>query len=228
MRLHRARVARSILAIVFLIVWGACATVPKALPEAFGEDAANDVGEAYGRGVLEPCQIPVITASVSVRGSWNDNRLRGRLWVGVHTGTGSLRIESLQAAGPSYVFVAPDALHAPNEFVGTLFIPRRNLVVERESSRAVLEAMLGLPLSAREFVWAITGCPNLSGGLDGKRFGTTMMKIVVEAHGDDHKLELFLRRENEQLRGHLSRCRAPFPAERSDGGRTTRVVWAAS
>ena len=57
----------------------------------------------------------------------------------------------------------------------------------------MLEAILGLPLSAQELMWALTGCPTWSGSIAGQRFGNTFMKVLV---GDTLPVEFSLHRKD--------------------------------
>jgi hypothetical protein len=176
----------------------------------------------------------VITAEVSVRGESNGHRVGGRLWVGTDLSTGSLRLESIQTP-PFFVFIANNAFKGQNDTSdvdGTLLLPRGNWVVQRETSRTLLQAIIGLPLSAQEFLWAFSGCPSWSGSISGQRFGPTLMGVLV---GDVLPVESFLRRKDvrspwtlfaigRNIAGRTLRWRAEFDNRLRGLFRTIRIV----
>jgi hypothetical protein len=174
----------------------ACARIT--LPDGVGVEDSEAVTHAYGEAVMLPCAFPtieertVITAQASVRGIANGQRIRGRLWIGVDVGSGSLRLESEQGA---FVFIANKAITGDtdtSDVEATLVLPLDESVV-RDSSRSLLEAILGVPLTAQEFMWAFTGCPTWGGSIFGRRFGNTFMRLWV---GDVLPLEFVVRRKD--------------------------------
>ena len=176
-----------------------------------------------------------ITAAVSVRGTANRQPLRGRLWVGADSRFRSLRIESADGVAPQFIVVAQQALGVADDGSdgdATLLLPRQQLIVQRENSRRVLTVVLGLPLSAQEFVSAFTGCQNVGGSMEVTRLGANAAKVSI---GTVRPVELFMRRSHRHPQWTLTamsravhdgafRWRAEY--DRSNDGllRTTRIV----
>jgi hypothetical protein len=175
------------------------ATRTPTLPDGIGVEDSKAVTDAYGQAVLSVCALPtieertVMTAQGSVRGISSGQRIGGRLWIGIDVGSGSLRLESVQGAAFDFVFVANDAIKSDtdtSDVEATLVLPRGERVV-RDSSRRLIEAVIGVPLTAQEFIWTFTGCPTWGGSIFGRRFGDTWMKLWV---GDVAPLELVVHR----------------------------------
>jgi len=171
------------------------------LPDGLGEEDIQGVTDAYGQAAMLPCTVPIIgnravvTAEGSVRGIADGRRIRGQLWIGIDIISGSLRLESVHATPSEFVFIANAAFKGQNDtsdVESTLVLPRSERVVQ-ESSRRLLEAIIGFPLTAQEFMWALTGCPSWSGSIVGRKFGDTFMKVWV---GDVLPLEVLLRRKD--------------------------------
>ena len=138
----------------------------------------------------------VSTASVLVRGTSAGRPVWGRVWIGVDHSTRSLRVES--AAPAQFILTAERALLAADDTsdgAATLYLPPQHRVVQRASSRALLDAVLGLPLPAHEFVWAFTGCQNITGNIDERAFGPNLARVSM---GNALPLDVFLRRANPQ------------------------------
>jgi hypothetical protein len=221
------------------LVGAACA--PMKMPDV-GEDEVNDLGSAYGEAVMVPCGLPfgegrpVMTAELSVQGAANGKRFRGRVWVGTDLSSGSLRLESVGVEPPLFVFIANHPpykeQHDTSDVDGSLFLPHGNGVVRRESSRALVETILGLPLSASEFMAALIGCPRWSGSLYARRFGDTFMKVVL---GETLAVEMFVRRKDSRspwtlvamsrnVAGRTLRWRAEYGSRPNGLSRTVRII----
>jgi hypothetical protein len=230
--------AAVIVGMAAVLVCSACA--PLTLPAGPGEDAEDAMFAAYLEAVERFCFFPsmdsraTFTAEVSVRGTSNGRPVRGRVWVGVDPRYRSLRLESAEDVPPQFILTSEHALPAASggSAVATLLFPREQLIVHRESSRALLEAVLGLPLSAPEFVSAFTGCQSLGGYGDAKTFGQNVMRMSIGTapHG-----ELFLRRHDPQspwtlfamtgeVEGRTLRWRAEYDRRPEHLSRAVRIV----
>ena len=184
-----------------MVIVSCAACAPVRLPGGPGERAVEAVIETYWEAVDRYCSFfsvdysAVVTARVSVRGRSYGRRVLGRVWIGADHVNGSLRIES-DAVPPHFVLTVDRAnlISGPaNNRDATLYLPRRQLVVRRESSRALLQAVLGLPLTVQEFVSAFTGCPDVDGAVAERTHGPNVMRLATE---DLLTKNVFLHRKN--------------------------------
>ena len=189
------RVASIALAVALPIV-SACASAPAIPPGGVGDYVQEGIAEAYFEGVMRHCVATAFTAQMLARGSVDGHRLNRRVWLSADRVSGSLRLESIEPKQPLFTFFVKDVFRRQADIGWTLFSPQGNWVARGEDSREVIETIVGLPLSAEEFLWTMTGCsPNLSGSLlTAQRFGTTVMKISV---GGVPPLEVELQRKND-------------------------------
>jgi hypothetical protein len=185
----------------------------------------ENVAEAYFEGVMRHCVATTFNAQMLARGSVDGHPLSRRVSLSADRVSGSLRFESTESKQPLFTFIVKDVFRRHAEIGWTLFSLRGNSVVRGEDSREVIETILGLPLSAEELLWTMTGCsPNLTGQFIGQRFGPTLMKISVD---DARPLDVELHKKNaaaprtlyamsRNIRGRTSEWRAE-PDERVGG-----------
>ena len=210
------------------------------MPDGPGEEAEDAMFAAHLEAVERFCFFPsldsraTITAAISVRGTANGRPVRGRVWIGVDPRYRSLRLEAAEGVPPQFILTSEHALPTAKgaSAVASLLFPREQLIVHRESSRVLLEAVLGLPLSAPEFVSAFSGCHDLGGYGDAKTFGPRVMRLSIGTapHG-----ELFLRRHDPQspwtlfamtgeVEGRALRWRAEYDRKPESLSRAVRIV----
>jgi hypothetical protein len=114
----------------------------------------------------------------------------------------------------------------------TLHLPRQGQIVQRESSRALLGAVLGLPLQAREFVSALTGCAHPGGNVSARMSGSNAMRVSV---GNAFPVEHLLQRKGQQVSWTLAaigrespgrgfRWRAEYQRDSGEVLRSIRIV----
>jgi hypothetical protein len=143
---------------------------------------------------MRHCVATAFTAQMLARGSVDGHLHNRRVWLSADRVSGSLRLESIESKQPLFTFIVKDAFRRQADIGWTLFSAQGDWVVRGEDSREVIETIAGLPLSAEEFLWIMTGCsPNLSGNLTAQRFGPTLMKISVD---DAPPLDVELHRKN--------------------------------
>jgi len=200
------------LVVAVIVMVSGCASVHVAPVQTAAPVGAESPIDSYGRAVLVPCNTaPRMTAEVSIRGQLRGARFRGRFWVGTDLFTGSLRLESGQASPPSFVYVASNTFAASGQVNGTLFLPRHNAFVTPESSRVVLETVLGVPLSPEEVLWVITGCPFGFGGLEPRQMRSNVVKVSL--FGSHSPLELWIQKDRSSSQWAVREMTGAIPNE---------------
>jgi hypothetical protein len=162
-----------------------CAAPLVRLPVGPGTPAP-DAAEVVTLATAGCRSITSITAEVSVSGSVNGRRLRGRLAAGLAS-PASARLEAIAPFGPPlFIFVAvgDDA---------TLLLPRDQRVLEHGRPDAVLEAIAGVPLDPPGLMAVVTGC---AGSLDAARARGHGENWRVVPDGSD---EVYFQRESAAL-----------------------------
>ena len=112
---------------------------------------ASDASTILQQATTACRAVTTISAEVGVSGSVGGHRVRGRLLAGL-------------AAPASLYIEAPAPFGAPLFVIGgtggsaTLLLPRDRRVLEAGATKAVLEAVTGVPLDASELKSTITGC----------------------------------------------------------------------
>jgi hypothetical protein len=189
----------------------------------------------YSEAMTRDCNGPdvgsrsVVTALATVRGTVKGQSVSGRVWIGADYQNRSLRVESEAAPGFVLTVERPVLQEEMTDGEGTLYLPGQQRIVRRANTRALLETVLGVPLSADEFVAVFTGCSRLSGDLDVSTRGTSEVRIPIGHTGD-----VFLRRASPRSRwtlfaiGHEAqggafRWRAEYRRERNDVLRSIRI-----
>lgn len=155
-RLHVSRAA---------LLWAACLTASCGtplikLPGGPGTPAGD--GAVVSAEATAACRgINTITLEMSVHGSAQGRRLRGRLTAGLAT-PASARLEAVASFGqPLFVFVARNG-------DASLLLPRDNRLLEHGRPEDVLEAVAGVPIDAAALRSLVSGCPrSASGGTNG-------------------------------------------------------------
>jgi hypothetical protein len=113
-------------------------------PASDGATVASEATSACG-------MINTITLEMSVHGSAQGRRLRGRLSAGLAR-PASARLEAVASFGqPLFVFVARD-----ND--ASLLLPRDNRILEHGKSEDVLDAVTGVPIDAAALRSLVSGC----------------------------------------------------------------------
>ena len=238
-RLHAVTVrgtSSAILVIIAALAWTACArpALTKSL-DADADELTYLLEEIDRQCRFLPLEsTAAITAAVSVHGSSYGRPLRGRVWVGADPRHRSLRIESADTVPPQFVVVSQRALLARDDVSdgdATLLLPRQQLIVQRENSRQVLTAVLGLPLSAQEFVWAFTGCQTAGGALEMTTLDAHVTKVSI---GAVPPFDLFMERRRPSGRtlvamsravdGREFRWRAEYRRQENGTLRSVRIV----
>jgi hypothetical protein len=188
---HRAR----IMLVVALAIASGCASAPTIPPGRPGEYVQDETSQAYFEGVMRRCVALAFTAQMRVRGSVEGHLLDRRVELSADRVSGSLRLESVEPTRAPFTFTVKDTFRPEGDPGWTLVSPQGKWVVRGDDSRAAIETIVSVPLSADEFLWVMTGCsPNMSGHLlIGQRFGPTLMKVSLQ---DARPLDVELRREN--------------------------------
>jgi hypothetical protein len=139
------------LVVAAMLLVAACSPPRLKLPT--GPGVAMDAAEASGAlaHATACAAVRTLTAEVAVSGSADGHRVRARLAVGMAM-PASARIEAVAPFGPPiFIFVAvgDDA---------TLLLPREGRVLEHGRPDAVLDAVAGIPIGARDLAAILAGC----------------------------------------------------------------------
>jgi hypothetical protein len=129
------------------------------------------------------------TGRVNVRGTAAGRRIQTRVAFAIQM-SGATRLESVESFERKFVFsaVGDDA---------TLLLPARNLVVPHESTSAILEATLGLPLTTTD-VQRLFVCPR---GGSGSFSGTEKLAddwLRLFGSGPDGPIEVYFRQDGSR------------------------------
>ena len=145
-RLHVSKAAL----LTAVCLTAACGTPLMKLPSGPGSPASD--GAMVSAEATGACRgVNTITLEMSVHGSAQGRRLRGRLSAGLGK-PASARLEAVASFGPPlFVFVARDD-------DASLLLPRDNRVLEHGRPEDVLEAVTGVPVDAASLRSLVTGC----------------------------------------------------------------------
>lgn len=162
---RRAFRSVSLLALIASAGWTAssCGTPLLKLPAGPGTPA-TDAASAIAQAMVACRAVNSISLEMSVHGTADGHRLRGRLSVGLAK-PASARLEAVAPFGqPLFIFVAKsdDA---------SLLLPRDRRVLEHGNASDVLEAISGVPLDAVALRSIVTGCANAPDANDAVAFG---------------------------------------------------------
>lgn len=136
------------------VLCSSCGAPLMKLPAGPGAPAADAV-QALAQATAVCQGIRTLTAEVAASGKAGGQRFRARLSVGVAT-PASARIEAVAPFG------APFFILAAHDDDTTLLLPREDRVLRHGRSAEVLDAAVGVPLSAADLRIALTGCaPNV-------------------------------------------------------------------
>ncbi len=184
-----------------IIVASGCASVQDVPRDAVGVEWADPASMApLGDLQLYGCPFPntAITADVAVRGTAKGDRVRGDFRARTDLLSGSLHLESIDAALPAFTFVARDAWKTSDDVIAALFL-RGNQTVRSERSIDVIQALLGVPLTAGDLAWVISGClarGRFEGSISARRFGEHLVQFSLER---ERPIEMWMRRTNERF-----------------------------
>jgi hypothetical protein len=223
--------------VALLACVAACASSPSLRLDPLTEPDQNaSKGQAaLIEAALTPCaDLPsvdgqvAITAELTVQGVANGGRVRGRFWLGADLSGGSFRLEPIKAP-PAFVLVARDLNEDRNDrsdhdVSATLRVG--DGAIRQERSRELLQALLGVPLSARELIWVMAGCPAFSGSIGGQNLGPNAMRVLFDGILPG---EIFVRRNHMRSPWSLVAMGSSIPGHtyhwRADYGNRVRQVF---
>jgi outer membrane lipoprotein-sorting protein len=180
----RRALAAPLAACVVVVAAAGCAGLMK-LPTGAGMPAP-DAAAALAQATAACAGIRTLSAELAISGKVAGQRMRGRLLAGV-AAPASARLEATAPFGsPVFIFVATgeDA---------TLLLPRDARVLEHGRPGAVLSAITGVPLDARELRVLLTGCVPPGSVARAKDLGP-QWRVVTVSEGDSSH-DVYLRRE---------------------------------
>ncbi len=147
---RRNRPALTIFAGLLILASAACGPRRLALPSGTGQPFP--AFEAAFDEATRPCRaIDTMTAELGVSGRVGGHRLRGRVLAGFSR-PASLRLEGLAPFGP------PAFILVSSEGRATLLLPRDRAVLEGEPPEAIIDALVGLPLTPGTLHAILAGC----------------------------------------------------------------------
>ena len=145
-------------------------------------NAYHDTMKACG-GLPEIDGTIPVTAEVTVHGVSMDGPVETRLWLAADFGAGSLRLEPVHTP-PAFVFIATGlhkGLSDSADLNGSVIFSDGKQKIQH-SSRQLLQALLGLPLSGEELFTVILGCPSsFDGSTTGHMLGPNEMRVLMGA-----------------------------------------------
>jgi len=134
--------------VLFLIA--ACGPPAKpALPSGTGTPFA-EFASAYQEAVAECSTIQAVTAELALSGRAGTTKLRGRITAGL-AAPADIVLEGLYFGKPIFVLIGRGG-------TAMLFLSRENRILRKEDPSAIVEALVGVPLSPAELRSAVTGC----------------------------------------------------------------------
>ena len=117
--------------------------------------------------------------------------MRGHLLAGL-AAPASARLEAVAPVGqPLFIFVARDG-------DATLLLPREDRVIEHGSPAAVLEAVTGVPVDARELRHLLTACVDGADAPGGRSLGSEWRLVTFGS------VDAYLRRDPKTQRWHVA------------------------
>lgn len=216
----------------------ACAPSPSLrLPPLTEPDQNASRGQdALIEAAMKPCaDLPTvdgqiaITAELTVHGVANGGRVRGRWWLRADLGGGSFRLEPVKASPSPFVLIARglhDDQHDRKDHDTSVTLRDGDGAIRQGSARELLQPLLGVPLSARELTWVMTGCPAFSGSLGGQNVGANAMRVVFDGISPG---EILVRRNHGRSPWTLAAMSGIIPGRTShwvaDYGRRFRHVF---
>lgn len=166
------RVAR-VAALVLAATVAACAprSTSVALPTGPGAPLAAEEARALAAAVRTPCAAAgALTADLRVAGRVDGERIRGTLQLGVDDT--AVRIEGVPPFG------APLFLLAGKAEAATLLFVRENAYVPDTPVEALIEALVGLPLTPADLHGLVAGCGVAPGAVaGGAAYGDTWRRV---------------------------------------------------
>ena len=168
----RLQVSKAVL-LCAVCLTASCGTPLMKLPAGPGTPAAD--GAMVAAEATAACSgINSLTLEMSVHGSAQGHRLRGRLTAGLAK-PASARLEAVASFGqPLFVFVARNG-------DASVLLPRDDRVLEHGKPEDVLEAVTGVPIDAAGLRSLVSGCTR-SASLDANGLGN------VRALGDSWRV----------------------------------------
>jgi hypothetical protein len=155
------------------------------LPEGPGSPAP-DGAQALAEATTICANLASMTAEIGAGGTAGGRRVRARILAGLAQ-PASARLEAFAFGQPIFVFTAHDGL-------ATLLLTREARVLERGEPAAVLEALTGIPLDARDLRLTLAGCPLAPEPTASRAFGD-VWRVFPDGDGS-----LYLRRDSGQWR----------------------------
>jgi hypothetical protein len=127
----------------------------------------------FGEATAHCAGLRTLTGELGLSGRAGDERLRGRIIVGLESG-GAARLEGVAPFGPP-VFILVARTEA-----ATLLLPRDGGVVSGTTVSDVLQRLTGLALGAGDLLRVLSGCPGDSAS-DGRQFPGGWRTVSVDS-----------------------------------------------
>jgi hypothetical protein len=164
------RIGRGVVPAALAVYATACGAPLMKLPSGPGA-AASDAAGVLADATTACRAVSTISADLAASGSVGGQRLRGHLLTGL-AAPASARLEAVAPVGPPlFIFVATND-------DATLLLPREDRILEHGPPAAVLEAVAGVPVDARELRETLTGCPP-AGAPSGRAFGADWRSVSI-------------------------------------------------
>ena len=143
--------------------------------------------QAFNEVIDECGRVVSATGRAKISGSVAGRSIHTRIAFAMNM-SAATRLEFVEPFGQKKTAFLASAENA------TLFVPERNAVVRNESALAILEATLGLPLTATDLERLLV-CPRGgSGGYgSGQKFGNGWLRVL--GHGQDGPYEAYMHRD---------------------------------
>lgn len=146
---------------------------------------ADEASFVYFDASRQPCSLEPLTAEASIRGTIGKLPINGRF--SFAAAALRLRLESVGKTPRDFVFTTEEAMEA--------FFYRGAYRMIGKSAE-VIETILGLPLKAEDLRRVLTGCPRISGTVEGFRFDDRWFQVRVDG-GDGYGL--YAQRDSDGL-----------------------------
>jgi hypothetical protein len=217
-----SRVFRNIAAGIIGMLCVACAPALTRLPAGPGTPTEGDeAGVIYFDASRHPCSLEPLTAVASIRGTIGTQPINGQF-----SFAGSvmrLRLESIGGRPRDFVFTAEEG----NE----TFVYRGAYRIVGKSAD-MIETILGLPLNAEDLRRVLTGCPRISGSLEGFRMKDRWFQVRLDGDGgydvytqrDSQASRWMIRAIDGAIQGTTNRWRAEFQRDSKGLPKSVRVV----
>jgi hypothetical protein len=155
------------------VLTAACAARSPARPTGSATASLEAVSD-FEAATRHCAGLRTLTGELGLSGRAGDERLRGRIIVGLESG-GAARLEGVAPFGPAvFILVA-------RQEAATLLLPRDRGVVTGATVSAVLERLTGLALGAGELLRVLSGCPGRD-PTGGRRYPGGWQSVTVDGN----------------------------------------------